>query len=56
MPADGGNLKALNLEWVVGFNKDIDQGVHYLTDDETGRHVSKRLVMMFVTRLFSLLC
>jgi len=30
----GGNTKALNLEWVVGFNKDIDMGVHYLADEE----------------------
>ena len=26
---DGTN--ALNLQWVMGFNKDIDQGVHNLT-------------------------
>lgn len=24
---------ALNLKWVLGFNKDIDQGVHFLTSD-----------------------
>lgn len=28
---DGAN--ALNLQWVIGFNKDIDQGVHFLTDE-----------------------
>lgn len=40
-----GNTKALNLEWVVGFNKDIDMGVHYLADEE--RTVSHRLVSEF---------
>jgi len=24
---------ALNLKWVLGFNKNIDQGVHFLTSD-----------------------
>jgi hypothetical protein len=24
---------ALNLKWVLGFNKDIDQGVHFLTSE-----------------------
>lgn len=30
--ADG--VSALNLQWVMGFNKDIDQGVHNLTTNE----------------------
>lgn len=32
--AQGDNNNALNLQWVMGFNKDIDQGVHFLTDEE----------------------
>jgi cilia- and flagella-associated protein 251 len=30
---EGDGLSALNLEWVLGFNKNIDQGVHNLTTD-----------------------
>lgn len=26
-------MNALNLKWVLGYNKDIDQGVHNLTTD-----------------------
>ena len=36
MPAQGDEtdgVNALNLQWVMGFNKDIDQGVHNLTTD-----------------------
>lgn len=28
---EGDGVNALNLQWVLGFNKDIDQGVHNLT-------------------------
>ena len=30
---EGDGVNALNLQWVMGFNKDIDQGVHNLTTD-----------------------
>ena len=30
---EGDGINALNLQWVMGFNKDIDQGVHNLTTD-----------------------
>lgn len=30
---EGDGVNALNLQWVLGFNKDIDQGVHNLTTD-----------------------
>lgn len=30
-------MNALNLQWVMGFNKDIDQGVHNLTIDFNGK-------------------
>jgi hypothetical protein len=36
MPPQGDEtdgVNALNLQWVMGFNKDIDQGVHNLTTD-----------------------
>ena len=28
---EGDGVNALNLRWVLGFNKGIDQGVHNLT-------------------------
>jgi hypothetical protein len=28
---EGDGVNALNLQWVLGFNKGIDQGVHNLT-------------------------
>jgi WD40 repeat protein len=31
---EGDGINALNLQWVMGFNKDIDQGVHNLTTDQ----------------------
>lgn len=30
---EGDGVNALNLQWVLGFNKDIDQGVHNLTTE-----------------------
>jgi len=30
---EGDGITALNLKWVLGFNKDIDQGVHNLTTE-----------------------
>lgn len=30
---EGDGINALNLQWVMGFNKDIDQGVHNLTTE-----------------------
>lgn len=30
---EGDGVNALNLQWVMGFNKDINQGVHNLTTD-----------------------
>ena len=45
----GGNTKALNLEWVVGFNKEIDMGVHYLADEE-------RTVSFFIFITLTNLC
>ena len=30
---EGDGVNALNLQWVMGFNKEIDQGVHNLTTD-----------------------
>lgn len=30
---EGDGVTALNLQWVLGFNKDIDQGAHNLTTD-----------------------
>lgn len=27
-------MNALNLKWVLGYNKEIDQGVHNLTTDQ----------------------
>ena len=32
-PEEGDGVTALNLQWVLGFNKDIDQGVHNLTTE-----------------------
>ncbi len=29
----GDGTNALNLQWVMGFNKDMDQGVHNLTTE-----------------------
>lgn len=31
---EGDGINALNLQWVMGFNMQIDQGVHNLTTDE----------------------
>ena len=30
---EGDGVNALNLQWVLGFNKGIDQGVHNLTSN-----------------------
>ena len=31
---DNDGVNALNLKWVLGYNKEIDQGVHNLTTDQ----------------------
>ena len=31
---EGDGVNALNLQWVLGFNKELDQGVHFLKTDQ----------------------
>ena len=52
MQTDSSN--ALNLKWVLGFNKDIDQGVHFLTDDNRTVSLNKRAHINLC--LYSFLC
>lgn len=33
MNDEGDGVNALNIKWVLGYNKDIDQGVHNLTTE-----------------------
>ena len=33
MNDEGDGVNALNLKWVLGYNKDIDMGVHNLTTE-----------------------
>ena len=33
MDQENDGVNALNLKWILGFNKNIDQGVHNLTTD-----------------------
>ena len=36
---EGDGVNALNLRWVLGFNKGIDQGVHNLTTQQPNGQV-----------------